>query len=88
MRAKRITIKQRPNGKPKPEDSISRLSKRKPVARTELSKVTLYVRPEQVVGVESIQLAERKRTGQRPDKSALVQEALDLLISKYKQKKL
>jgi hypothetical protein len=52
----------------------------------DLSKVTLYVRPDQVIGVEAIQLAERKRTGQRPDKSALVQEALDLLISKYRRK--
>jgi hypothetical protein len=52
----------------------------------DLSKVTLYVRPDQVIGVEAIQLDERKRTGQRPDKSALVQEALDLLISKYRRK--
>ena len=47
-------------------------------------KVTLYVRPDQIIGIETIQLQERKRTGIRPDKSALVQEALDLLISKYK----
>lgn len=46
-------------------------------------KVTLYVRPDQIIGIETIQLQERKRTGIRPDKSALVQEALDLLISKY-----
>jgi hypothetical protein len=47
-------------------------------------KVTLYVRPDQIIGIETIQLQERKRTGIRPDKSKLVQEALDLLISKYK----
>ena len=86
MMAKQQTIKQRPNGKPKSKNSISRSSKRKPLATTELSKVTLYVRPEQVVEVESIQLAERKRTGLRPDKSSLVQEALDLLINKYRRK--
>ena len=48
-----------------------------------LSKVTVYVRPEQVLAVEEIQLAERKRTGRRKDKSDLYQEALDLLIEKY-----
>lgn len=48
----------------------------------ELAKVTIYIRPDQVIGIESIQLQERKRTGNRPDKSALVQEAIDLLISK------
>jgi len=52
-------------------------------AREPLAKVTLYIRPDQVVAIEDIQLAERKNTGKRPDKSALVQEALDLLITKY-----
>jgi len=51
--------------------------------RPKLEKVTLYVRPEQVMQLEEIQLAERRRTGKRPDKSDLVQEALDLLIQKY-----
>jgi hypothetical protein len=50
-----------------------------------LSKVTLYVRPEQVLAIEEIQLAERKRTGKKPDKSDLMQEALDLLIQKYSE---
>jgi len=50
----------------------------------QLAKVTLYLRPDQVVAIEAIQLDERRRTGSRPDKSALVQEALDLLISKYR----
>lgn len=49
-----------------------------------LHKVTLYVRPEQVMELEEIQLKERRRTGTRPDKSDLVQEALDLLIAKYR----
>jgi hypothetical protein len=49
-----------------------------------LAKVTLYVRPDQVDSVEDIQQAERKRTGKKPDKSDLYQEALDLLIDKYK----
>ncbi len=49
-----------------------------------LAKITLYVRPDQVTSVEDIQLGERKRTGKKPDKSDLIQEALDLLIEKYK----
>ena len=48
-----------------------------------LAKVTLYIRPDQVVSIEDIQLSVRKSTGKRPDKSALMQEALDLLIDKY-----
>ena len=48
-----------------------------------LAKVTLYIRHDQVVSIEDIQLAVRKSTGKRPDKSALMQEALDLLIEKY-----
>lgn len=48
-----------------------------------LEKVTLYVRPEHVLAIEEIQVSERRRTGKRPDKSDLVQEALDLLIQKY-----
>jgi hypothetical protein len=83
---KQTTTKQSRNNRTKSTDSLIRSGKGKLVAATELSKVTLYVRADQVVGVESIQLAERKRTGQRPDKSALVQEALDLLISKYLRK--
>ena len=53
-------------------------------AKPVLAKVTIYVRPEQVTAIEEIQLAERKRTGKRRDKSELVQEALDLLIARYR----
>ena len=53
-------------------------------AKPALAKVTIYVRPEQVTAIEEIQLAERKRTGKRRDKSELVQEALDLLIARYR----
>jgi hypothetical protein len=48
-----------------------------------LAKVTMYVRAEQIEAVEEIQFNERKRTGKKPDKSDLFQEALDLLIAKY-----
>jgi hypothetical protein len=54
-----------------------------PATRPKLEKVTLYVRPDQVLRIEEIQLQERRRTGKRPDKSDLVQEALDLLIERY-----
>lgn len=50
-----------------------------------LAKVTMYVRAEQIEAVEEIQFKERKRTGKKPDKSDLFQEALDLLIEKYQQ---
>ncbi len=51
--------------------------------KTALSKVTLYIRPDQVLAVETIQLEQRQKTGKKPDKSDLIQEALDLLIEKY-----
>lgn len=46
-------------------------------------KVTLYVRPDQVKMVERVQFQEWERTGKRPEKSTLVQEALDLLAARY-----
>ncbi len=49
-----------------------------------LSKVTLYIRPDQVLAVEAIQLEQRQKTGKKSDKSDLIQEALDLLIEKYR----
>lgn len=54
-----------------------------PEPTPKLVKATYYIRPEQVIALESIQLAERQRLGRRRDKSELIQEALDLLIAKY-----
>lgn len=54
-----------------------------PRENPKLQKVTFYVRPEQILKLEEIQLQERRRTGRRRDKSDLVQEALDLLIQRY-----
>ncbi|MBL8151684.1 MAG: hypothetical protein JNN15_17290 [Blastocatellia bacterium] len=51
--------------------------------KQEVAKVTLYIRPDQVLAIEKIQLAERERTGSRRDKSLLIQEAIDLLVEKY-----
>lgn len=55
-------------------------------ARPEVSKVTLYIRPDQVVALERIQLEQREKTGKKPDKSVLVQEALDMLTEKYRSR--
>jgi len=54
-----------------------------PTPAPKLVKATYYIRSEQVIALESIQLAERQRLGKRRDKSELIQEALDLLIAKY-----
>lgn len=54
------------------------------VPKPALAKVTLYIRPDQVLAIEQIQLDERQKTGAKPDKSDLVQEALDLLMEKYR----
>ncbi len=64
-------------------DAAPEAAQAPPANKPKLEKVTLYVRPEQVMHLEEIQLQERRRTGKRPDKSDLVQEALDLLIQKY-----
>ena len=48
-----------------------------------LMKATYYIRPDQDIALASIQLAERQRSGRRCDKSELVREALDLLMSKH-----
>jgi hypothetical protein len=52
--------------------------------KSKLHKITLYVRPDQVVTLEEIQLSERRRTGRKPDKSGLLQDAIDLLIERYR----
>lgn len=64
-------------------DSIFEPSEPEPAEPTRVAKITLYVRPDQVVAIEQIQLNERVRTGSKPDKSALIQEAIDLLSQKY-----
>ena len=46
--------------------------------------MTLALRHDQLLALEEIQLEQRRRTGRRMDKTALVREALDLLIQKYK----
>jgi hypothetical protein len=52
-------------------------------APDKLMKATYYIRPDQDIALASIQLAERQQSGRRCDKSELVREALDLLMSKY-----
>ena len=70
-----------------PQKAKQKANKNGHMPARELAKVTLYVRPDQVIAIEDIQLRERKRTGSRPDKSVLVQEALDLLVEKYRARK-
>jgi hypothetical protein len=43
-------------------------------------KATIYMRQDQIEAIEEIQLNERKKTGKKPDKQDLIQEAVDMLI--------
>jgi hypothetical protein len=84
--SKRVPLSERKHNSPKGVDAVIQATESIELPETEekpLEKVTLYIRPEQVVALEQIQLAERQRTGKKPKKSELVQEALDLLIDKY-----
>jgi hypothetical protein len=83
---KRTSLKERRAQDKRGVDAIFQSSAQTPEGvetKDPLAKVTLYIRPDQVVSIEDIQLSVRKSTGKRPDKSALMQEALDLLIDKY-----
>ncbi len=51
-----------------------------------LVKMTIFIRNDQMIELEQIQVDERRRTGIKPDKYLLAQEAYDLLIQKYKKK--
>lgn len=46
-------------------------------------KVTYYIWPEQDIALTAIQLSERQHASRRCDKSALVREAIDLLVKQY-----
>ncbi len=83
---KRVSLSQRKQTSTKGVDAVIQSTDTSKNFKNEdkvLEKVTLYVRPEQVMALEEIQLAQRKLTGKKPKKSELVQEALDLLINKY-----
>lgn len=83
---KRVSLSQRKQTSTKGVDAVIQSTDTSKNLKNEdkvLEKVTLYVRPEQVMALEEIQLAQRKLTGKKPKKSELVQEALDLLINKY-----
>ena len=84
--SKRVPLSERKRISPKGVDAIIQPTEKVDLPETQskaLEKVTLYIRPEQVIALEQIQLAQRQRTGKKPKKSELVQEALDLLIDKY-----
>ncbi len=50
-----------------------------------LVRMTIFIRNDQMIDLEQIQVDERRRTGVKPDKYILAQEAYDLLIQKYKK---
>lgn len=80
---KRVPLDERLKKKSKPLDSVFEPSESpKPI----LKKLTAYILPEHYIALEEIQLNELKRTGEKPDKSDLFQEALELLINKYNTK--
>jgi hypothetical protein len=80
---KRVSLDQRLQQKSKPLDSVFEPTEEpKPI----LKKLTAYILPEHYIAIEEIQLNELKRTGKKPDKLDLFQEAIELLIKKYAKK--
>jgi hypothetical protein len=82
--SKRVSLSERRSQDKKGIDALIQPTGEPKQANKPLVKATYYIRPEQVVALESIQLEERQKTGKRKDKSELVQEALDLLSAKYR----
>lgn len=86
MSSKRIPLNQRKQSQQTGIDAIIQKTGSASSSKTDtnnVSKVTMYIRPDQETALEEIQLLERKRTGKKRKKSELVQEALDMLIDKY-----
>lgn len=81
--SKRVSLSERRSQDKKGIDALIQSTGEPKKTEKPLVKATYYIRPEQVVALESIQLQERQKTGKRKDKSELVQEALDLLFAKY-----
>jgi len=48
-----------------------------------LVKATFYLAPDDVIALEELQLAIRKRTGRKANKSELMREAIALLVKEY-----
>lgn len=48
-----------------------------------LVKATFYLSPDDVIALEELQLAIRKRTGRKANKSELMREAIALLVKEY-----
>ncbi|HMW01698.1 MAG TPA: hypothetical protein PKE58_16285 [Acidobacteriota bacterium] len=85
--SKRVSLNERRTADLKGVDAIITATESKESSQQDqsqpLAKVTLYIRSDQVTAIEEIQLAERKRSGKKPDKSDLIQEAIDMLVAKY-----
>lgn len=52
-------------------------------AASGLVKATFYLSPDDVIALEELQLAIRKRTGRKMNKSELMREAIALLVKEY-----
>jgi hypothetical protein len=50
-----------------------------------LVKATFYLAPEDIIALEELQLAVRKREGRKANKSELVRESIALLIKNYEK---
>ena len=87
--SKRVSLNERRTADLKGVDAIITATESKESSQQDqsqpLAKVTLYIRSDQVTAIEEIQLAERKRSGKKPDKSDLIQKAIDLLVAKYSE---
>ena len=81
---KRVSLKERREQDKRGLDKLIDSSPQKAEETAEkLRKATYYIRPEQDITLETIQLSEHQKSGKRKDKSELVREAIDLLASKY-----
>jgi hypothetical protein len=64
----------------KPEEQDTGLPVEQEAGKPVFMKATYYITPEQDLKLEQIRLARRER-GQRVDKSALIREAINLLVN-------
>src|SRR5882672_6872764 len=66
--AGKTTMKKRVTSSDRRHTTVASVEPPPSPRKPKLEKVTRYLRPEQVVHIEEIQLQQRRRTGKRPDK--------------------
>lgn len=73
---------------PKATSKPGRRQASKPVSQHtgKLAKATFYLRPHQILKLEEIRLEAMRKGKAKIDKSGLVREAIDLLVSQYASK--